>query len=158
MLFESDPSKLPSKREIVIMGALALATIFALLGGRLAHGQTPSIKTFQQAAPTAATIVTTDKRSENFLIAFAPGAVEACTIFKSEADTIIERDNDGNEHTVPYMPRNCWFFSPETTGYNDVWGFVLPDGGTWTVYAEVYYDQPDGTIATVTTNSLKVKR
>lgn len=75
-----------------------------------------------------------DKRP--FTITFPKGAVEACTVYHSLFETIVE---DGK--TVPYEPKHCWFFeSKDAYTYSDNWNFINTNGHAWDVHADIFYD------------------
>jgi hypothetical protein len=71
-----------------------------------------------------------------FLVTFEPGLFgAACTVYQSLTETIVQ---DGK--TVPYAPRHCGGFASEATqaSYVDDWAFIIPNGGEWDVWAELY--------------------
>ena len=71
-----------------------------------------------------------------FTIQFPAGAAEACTVYHSLFETIVE---DGK--TVPYEPKHCWFFaSNKETSYQDDWNFIEKNGHSWDVHADIFYD------------------
>lgn len=75
-----------------------------------------------------------DKRP--FTIQFPAGAVEACTVYHSLFETIVE---DGK--TIPYEPKHCWFFSDKNAyTYSDDWNFIEKNGHDWLVHADIFYD------------------
>lgn len=78
-----------------------------------------------------------------FAIAFEPGVVHACTVFKMVEVTEDDRQlwPDGR-----YAPRSCSLILPTSSGYTDNWSEFIynvktgkPYDVDWEVYAEIWY-------------------
>jgi hypothetical protein len=84
-----------------------------------------------------------------FTITFDTPQFAACTVYQSLTETI---EQEGK--VVPYAPRHCGMFSTSRQlMYVDDWAYIIPNGGEWDVWAELYDEQNNQT----QTNVVRVK-
>lgn len=99
--------------------------------------------------------VITRNIDETFSTRFDAGALWACTYFQEQRVREESREHwpDGR-----YMPHKCGGLDLTSTYYEDNWDYIRAEDSDWLVWSEVGYPQPNGEIAYVSSNRLRVHR
>lgn len=123
-----------------------------------------------QAAALAAAVLTYSPETAKFTVTFQPGAIWACTTFKSQTQTI---EQGGKK--VPYTPTKCYALPSELTSLKETWKNInctyteigggqtdCPSGDTYEVKVTIQYPNPpdaNGVITAydVVSNTLIIK-
>jgi hypothetical protein len=94
-------------------------------------------------------------KSETFSVRFEQGAIWACVYFQEQR---IREEARVNFPDGRYKPHKCGGLDLTSTIVEVDWEYIRAEDSDWLVWAEIGYEQKDGTVAYTASNQLRVHR